>query len=256
MTLALTVDRLLARLEEQRTETGLVSLAFDGDGTLWSGDVAEDVFQFAVARGLLRAEARPRLVETAERHGLSGEGTPSEVAGRIFQAYRDGTFPERTVCEVMTWCFAGWTLADLSSITRQALEATKLDARVHRELMPVFRWARRNHHRIVIVSASPRFIVEQAARLWDVGADDIAASRPAVEGGKILPELASPVPYAQTKAEHARALLGAERWLGAFGDSAFDLELLRGAAVAVAVRPKPALRAVLDTLEQAILLEI
>jgi hypothetical protein len=46
----------------------------------------------------------------------------------------------------------------------------------------------------------------------------------------------------------ARACIGGRSWLASFGDSAFDLEMLLAARVAVAVAPKPELRAKLGEL--------
>ena len=57
-------------------------LAFDGDGTLWSGDVGEDVFHEAVTRGLLRDEARAALIEEARANGVETHGSSSELAAR------------------------------------------------------------------------------------------------------------------------------------------------------------------------------
>jgi phosphatidylglycerophosphatase C len=253
---SLSVDQLLARLDELAEKSGQTALTFDGDGTLWSGDVAEDVFQFAIEHNLIGQDAAEALARSAQEHGLPSDGSPTELAKRLFVAYLEGAYPERTVCEMMTWCFAGWTLADLSAITRRALNETRLDERVHRELEPVFAWSRARHGRIVIVSASPRFIVEQAARRWDVSPSDIAASTPVLESGRVQPALAGPVPYAEAKVSHARELLGAPGWLAAFGDSAFDVELMRAAALGVAVRPKPALLAALADLDQGVVLEI
>ena len=127
---SITVAELVAELDALAAESGLGALAFDGDGTLWSGDVAEDVFHFAVERNLIRREAAEALAETAREHGLPSDGSPSEVAARLFQAYLNRAYPERTVCEMMAWCFAGWTLADLSAITREALELTRFDDRL------------------------------------------------------------------------------------------------------------------------------
>jgi phosphoserine phosphatase len=58
-----------------------------------------------------------------------------------------------------------------------------------------------------------------------------------------------PVPYAEMKATYGRKLIGEARWLGAFGDSAFDADMLQAAEVRVAVRPKPGLRAQAERLQ-------
>lgn len=66
------VSRLRASLAEARDEVsvreygpvcGLV--AFDGDGTLWSGDVGDDFFHAMVELGDIRDAAKGSLVEEA-----------------------------------------------------------------------------------------------------------------------------------------------------------------------------------------------
>ena len=49
--------QLVLELERRLRADRPSALAFDADGTLWSGDVGEDVFRFAVERGRLRDQA-------------------------------------------------------------------------------------------------------------------------------------------------------------------------------------------------------
>jgi phosphoserine phosphatase len=81
------------------------------------------------------------------------------------------------------------------------------------------------------------------------------ACRAAVEGELILPALAAPVPYAGEKPNALQRATGGRALLASFGDNIFDLELLRAARLAVAVRPKPGLRARLGELNGIIVLE-
>jgi phosphoserine phosphatase len=131
----------------------------------------------------------------------------------------------------------------MRELAREALEATKHAHRLHRELAPVLEFGRSHGLRMIVVSASPRATVELAASAWGFAAHDIAASTPRIQGGLIVPEMADPLPYAQAKCVAGRALLGSSHWLASFGDNVFDLEMLREAEFAVAVRPKPALQA-------------
>jgi phosphoserine phosphatase len=248
------IEDLVQRLRALHHDDGDAALVFDGDGTLWSGDVAEDVFHHAVQHDLLRGEALGALEKAARDHGIGSHGSASELAGRIFEAYRQGEFPERTVCEVMAWCFAGYTLGELADLSNEVLALARLDERLHRSLTPIFELARERNIRILIVSASPRFVVELAAARWNVPAVDIAASTPEVVRGRVLPALSGPIPYAETKVDHARELLGHSRWLASFGDSAFDLEMLGAAELAVAVAPKPSLLRRLDEVPGAVVL--
>lgn len=233
----------MLELERRMPKDRRSALAFDADGTLWSGDVGDDVFRFAIGHGRLREAARAEIERQAEFRGFEVLSDLNQTAGRLFDAYLAGLYPERDICELMTWCYAGHTLTEMHELAREALEVTKHAHRLHRELAPILEFGRSRGLRMIVVSASPRATVELAASAWGFAAHDIAASTPRIQGGLIVPEMAGPLPYAQAKCVAGRALLGSSHWLASFGDNVFDLEMLREAEFAVAVRPKPALQA-------------
>jgi phosphatidylglycerophosphatase C len=248
-------DLLHARLEAVFAESTEGVLAFDADGTLWSGDVGEDVFHLAVKSELLLEPARAELARIAEHYGLSSSGTPSQIALRLFDAYLSGIYPERDVCSMMSWCYAGWSLDDLRRHARRAFAETHLAGRLFLGFEWVFELARKRGIRAMVVSASPQAVVEEAAAHWNVRPEDVIACRPATEGERILPSLAAPVPYAAEKPAALARATGGRSVLASFGDNVFDIELLRTAQLAVAVRPKPGLRARLAELPGVVVLE-
>ncbi|HYO93275.1 MAG TPA: HAD family hydrolase [Polyangiaceae bacterium] len=229
-------------------------IACDGDGTLWSGDVGEDVFHYAVSHGVLSDDARAALQEQARLHAIESSGSATELSLRLFEAYRAGRYPEREVCAMMTWCYAGLTLEALAEHTRAAL-GQAFDARLNQQLAPVLEFARSRSVPVLVVSASPQPVVEHAAARWNIPPEQVIASRPEVDGTRILPRLAGPVPYAEIKPLALRNRVGGRGLLAAFGDNVFDIELLQAAQVGVAVRPKPALRSRLPELPGLLLLE-
>ena len=233
------VRELKSRLHANRPS----ALAFDADGTLWSGDVGEDVFRFAVDHGRLREAARAELERQARNRGFECSSDVNATAKRLFDAYLDGHYVELEICELMTWCYAGHSLSEMADLASEALAATHHAERLNEELRPILEFARDNQLRTIVVSASPRTTVEVAARAWGFATQDIAASTPRVVSGVIAAAMAEPVPYAAAKCVAGRALLGGVHWLAAFGDNVFDTDMLREAEVGVAVRPKPALRA-------------
>jgi phosphoserine phosphatase len=247
--------RLLETLAPLATATANALFAFDADGTLWSGDVGDDVFHEAVTSGLLREEARDALAREASAHGLETAGSSSAIAGRLFAAYHAGKYPERSTYELMTWCYAGFSSDALTALARRTFEQTGLATRLHAEIAPILRFAREAGVRIAVVSASPLLIVREAVRAWGLEGDAVAASCPALAADVILDHLAAPIPYAETKPHKLKALAPEHELLASFGDSAFDIELLCAARVGVAVRPKPALRARLADLPGILLLE-
>jgi len=236
-------DELIEELERHLEASTPCALAFDADGTLWSGDVGDDVFRFAVARGKLRQAARAALEHEANSRGFPVFSDLNETAAHLFDQYVAGRYPEREMCELMTWCYAGYTVTEMRELALEALRASRHSERLHEELRPVLERMRQRGVRTVVISASPRITVEQATRLWGFQPSDIAASTPALEQGVIASRMNGEVPYAAGKVSAGRALLGAAKWVASFGDNIFDLEMMHEAALGVAVRPKPALEA-------------
>jgi phosphoserine phosphatase len=249
----LSASDVVKRLRAERP-AGACVLLFDADGTLWRGDIAEDAFQLAIDENGIKEEARAQLEAAATEHGVPLGDTPSATCQHVFDAYRAGSFPELAVCELMIWCFAGWTRAELDALARRALERTKHEARRNKCLEPVFDWARAERVRTLIVSASPRWALSVALAPLDIDESDIVASTSVFRDDRATLELAIPVPYAAAKVSAARGLTHDATWLAAFGDSPFDFEMMAAAKLAVAVQPKPALVARLGNLSTPLLL--
>jgi phosphatidylglycerophosphatase C len=251
----ITPAQLVTELAEHFQAGPPCALAFDADGTLWSGDVGDDVFRFAVTHGRLREAARTELERQAETRGFETFADVNATAMHLFEAYVARRYPERDMCELMTWCYAGHTLSEMRELVAEALRAANHAQRLHEELRPILDFARAEGVRTVVISASPRATVELAARAWGFAAEDIAASTPLVAEGVICAEMDGDVPYAASKCSAGRALLGDARWVASFGDNVFDLEMLREAEIGVAVRPKPALETRLGEVPRALLLD-
>jgi phosphatidylglycerophosphatase C len=248
-------EELIGELDRHLNAARPSGLAFDADGTLWSGDVGDDVFRFAVRNGRLREAARAEIEREATTRGFDTFADVNATAEHLFEAYLARRYPEREMCELMTWCYAGHTLAEMKQLAVEALAASGHAERLHRELAPVLKCARERGLRAIVVSASPRATVELAASAWGFAPQDIAASTPQLSSGVIAPHMDGVVPYAAAKCVAGRALLGSTHWLASFGDNVFDLEMLLEAEVGVVVRPKPALRARLTEIPGVVLLD-
>lgn len=251
--LTLAPDKLVSELSVMLgdADPSAVVLAFDGDGTLWSGDVGEDLFHAALRESFLLDDAYPALVAEAEQHHVPigpAESNANALASVLFASYLAGGYPERETCAMMTWCYAGRRLSDVQALAARVLEQTGLQDRLTRELTPIIEWSRSAGVRRVLISASPRAIVEPAGAHWGFGPGDIAAATPSVSGGVVEPRLDGAVPYAEGKLTAGKALFGDARWLASFGDNVFDIDMLAAAELGVAVRPKPKLASVLATL--------
>ncbi|MCA9640048.1 MAG: haloacid dehalogenase-like hydrolase [Polyangiaceae bacterium] len=247
-------EQLIERLEVLAKEHSGGALAFDGDGTLWVGDVGEDVFHALLfERGLKDAAAEP-LRAFASQYQLETHGTPEEVALRIFQAYLAEDVPEREVCELMAWCFAGWSRSEIEIFVSRVLIERGLNGRRIAESNHVLDWARQAGLRCLLISASPHSVVEVAGGLYGFATDDIHGIRTEVLDEVIQPRVIEPSTYGLGKARTGRSVLGDVPWLAAFGDSGFDAAMMRESQLGVGVRPKGTLLAELGQLPHAVIL--
>lgn len=235
-----TTQQAIAFIEAARAEASNGAIAFDGDGTLWSGDIGEDFFHALLAAKAVRPEACAALAREAQEAGLTGDGTGTELAERIHLAYLGHAFPEERCCEVMTWVSAGWSRADLGRFCADVLVQTRLAERLHGEAMAIVEHARKVGLEVYLVSASPRTVVEEAAKI--VGITNIVAATEVVAEGIVAPAIEAPIPYGQGKVTRLRERIGTRPLHAAFGDNAFDVPMLREARHAFAVRPKARLR--------------
>lgn len=242
----ISANDLVARLEDERARAeARTALAFDADGTLWSGDVGFDLFKAALGHRAFRAAARDALAVEAHGAGLSvGEADDANaIALRLFAAWAAGDYDDGRAFRMMAWAFAGWTTSELLVLADEALRAADVASRIHAPVREVVAWAHDAGVEVWIVSASPRAAVEVGGRLLGVSPDRVIAVTPRRAGDELLPELEEPVPYDEGKAHAIRAAAPDATVLGAFGDSASDAPLMRAARVAVAVEPHARLRA-------------
>jgi phosphoserine phosphatase len=143
----------------------------------------------------------------------------------------------------MTWACAGWARSEVEAFADQVIAKIDLASRLHPEATRVARWASGAGIDVVVVSASPRVIIERAVRLVGVPSERVVAATPRWSDGRMLAAVERPIPYGDGKVHNLRALVPAARPLfAAFGDNAFDVPLLAQAFIPVAVRPKPRLR--------------
>jgi phosphoserine phosphatase len=216
------------------------ALAFDGDGTLWSGDVGEDFFFGILDSGRVSDVATAEVTRIARERHIDASGSAAEIARRIYDAYLHGDFDEERVCEIMTWICAGWSYADATAFAIGLVDEA-FESRINSAAKTVIAGARKQGHEIFVVSASPRPVVEAAAAVAGIGAPHVLAATAVLEGDRFATAVHRPIPYGAGKAAALRAALGDLPLLAAFGDNAFDVDMLAMAELPVAVRPKPRL---------------
>ncbi len=236
-------DDVVAEIEALHAARPGGIVATDGDGTLWSGDVGDDLFDAFVEHARVEEPARVALDREAREFCIDPSGPPASVARRIWDAFVAGKYPEERAYEMNAWCFAGWTHDEVAAFARDVLVRRGLASRLHAELARVLDGVRRAGIAIVLVSASPRAIVEAAADLVGIDVANVVAATPRYDGARMRAEVDRPIPYGAGKVDRLRAKVGERAVLAAFGDNVFDLAMLAHAEIAFAVRPKPKLRA-------------
>jgi phosphatidylglycerophosphatase C len=242
----ITPHALVEKLDEELGRTagrGRSLVAFDADGTLWSGDVGADIFDALVRVNGVRGEALGGLLVEAANFGVAVEGSPTEVAYTLDRSVALELYPEARALAMVAWAFAGWDPTDVEAFARKVVAETDVVGRIHPEVLPLLAWAREHDVEAWVVSASPRAIAVAGAALVGIPPERVLAMTPAIDAGRIAPRLEGPVTYAEGKRDALRAARQHAVVLGAFGDSGYDAALLREGRVPVAVHPKESLRA-------------
>jgi len=234
-------ERIIERILEAAATTPDGIVATDGDGTLWSGDVGDDLFFAMLDAGTIEPVAAKAFVREAEAHAIDASGSPVDVVWRLHRAFEAGAFPEERFFELMAWSFAGWSRARIAAFARAVVTKGGVDARLHPELQQVLAAVKRAGIEIFVVSASPRAVVEAAAHVAGIERDHVVASDALWDGDTMRAEVDRPIPYAAGKVRALERRVGRRPLYAAFGDSAFDLAMLSAARVPVAIRPKPRL---------------
>jgi phosphoserine phosphatase len=237
----ISTEDALTRLAVMASPGGVI--AFDADGTLWSGDIGVDTFERMLETRAIRADAGPALAREAAAHGVEAPPEPTEAARALYRAYERGAYPESDAFQMMAWAFAGYTTSQARAFGLDVVEKVGLAARLHAEVLPVLEWAKKDGIPLFVVSASCDIVVRAALERLGIAVTDVFAMSPAVEHGVVQARVVPPVTYGPGKVEALRGGAHGAPLIGAFGDSAYDLAMLGEAAVPVAVRPKPELRA-------------
>lgn len=231
-------SQLISELENLLNASPDGVLAFDGDGTLWSGDVGEDFFFAFSGHGDYRPLAASKLEEElrALQVPVSHDGATNAKA--LFLAYEQGRYPEDRTCEMIAWSVAGWDPRELEAFALRTLNEVELAERVHPETRAMVQWAKNRAVPIFVVSASPRCIVGPAAEMVGIASSHVVAVTPLSDGARFLADVERPIPYAAGKVSQLKRRIGERPLLAAFGDNVFDLEMLGAATLPIAVHPK------------------
>jgi HAD superfamily hydrolase (TIGR01490 family) len=197
---------------------------FDLDNTLIGGDSDTLWGEYLVEKGIYDA------------------GDYGRAHRRFYQDYLEGKLDIQAFLR-----FQMRVLGEHAPETLHTWRAEFLAEKIAAILLPQARelvaWHREQGHRLLIITATNRFITEPIAALF--GIEDLIATEPEIREGRYT-GLPTGVPsYAEGKVARFRAWLGEqvpnETWF--YSDSRNDIPLLQTVTHPVAVDPDPALAA-------------
>jgi phosphatidylglycerophosphatase C len=215
------------------------AVATDADGTLWSGDIGDEVFLLATQADDLRGHAGPQML--AASRTLLGDAARGEVAHdarALLAAYAAGRVDIVPLCALQAECLGERSDADFRALLRAAAE--RVAPRVHPDVRVFLREARRLGATLHVVTGSLGALVAEALRLAEIPYDSVSGGTLRRAGDRVLARLAAPIPLHGGKVDALRHVGAWPAALG-LGDGHWDATFLRGVATPVLVRPKAAL---------------
>ena len=228
-------------MDRERAQGDSAIVATDADGTLWAGDVGEDLFEALLDARAVRAEARDALAREASTADITVRGGANDIAAALYAAFQVSRYPQDRAFAMMAWAFAGWSTDELAAFVQSVIARRGLEARIRPELRTVLEYCDKHQIEVLVVSASPLAIVEAGAALLGIAPERVLAMRPAMNGDRLAPALDGPLVYGEGKLTVLRSVRPHSAILAAFGDSSYDAALLRAARVPVAVHPSKGL---------------
>ena len=203
-------EQLLNLLKDQIDKNSLSKefAALDADGTLWMKDANYSLLKYEIEKGL------------------------RDLGDLLDPRYREEGYRYKR-CELLAQGQAGWTLEELEGHCVKALKARPLHVfPFQRKLLT---YLKHKGMKVVIVTASLKWLVEQAVRLYNLPVDQVLGVETQLEGGRIGSELVLPAPLATFKGAVFLNYSQGKKCFLAGGNTCTDLPLLEMAEVSFTV---------------------
>ena len=245
-------EQILTLLGTQEITQFKSVIATDCDGTTWSGDIGELLFESAVQAEQLLPEALPALKLFLGAYDIPSQNDANENAHRLLSHYQSGSLLERGIKNGKTarevsldfyksniWAFAGHSIGTIKAWTKQLFEMPGgLKSQLHPGVLELLRGGE-NHGLVPLaISASNLWSTELAGRYLGIPPRHCRGIRTAVRAQILTPEIEAPIPFGEGKVEAIQTICGGLPTL-ALGDSfeATDKEMLQKASCAGVISP-------------------
>jgi phosphoserine phosphatase len=190
---------------------------FDCDGTLWSGDAGEGFFDWELRRGVVSDD----IVRWARAR---------------YADYRAGKVSEDDMCGEMVTMHKGLQESEILRLSKEYFEENFVP-RIFSEMRRLITELQNSGCDVWAVSSTNEWTIREAMKHFGIPAEKILAASVEIENGIITDRLIR-VPSGIGKPQAILEIIGRPPD-AAFGNSRWDVEMLRIARYAVAVNPNP-----------------
>ncbi len=197
---------------------------FDGDGTLWAGDVGEGFFSWMLENRHYPAERIPMLQ-------------------RRWREYRAGSFDGEKMYELMVTSMAGMRETEVKRLATRYFDQVHMN-NIYKPMATLVLALRESGFAPWVVSGSPYWVVAAGARHFGIPASNVIGLSVKVDAqGRLTDQVVRPVPWKGGKAKRIMLEVGQAPLIAA-GNSNGDIQMLSIAReVPLVVNPSPDLRA-------------
>ncbi len=191
--------------------------AFDCDGTLWSGDAGERFFDWEM------------------RNGFVSDDVAAKMRARYVE-YKAGQVSEDDMCGEMVTMHQGLSEADVMNAATEFMTSA-FPGHIFPEMRQLVHLLRRNGCDVWAVSSSNAWLIRAGMVQFDIPQDHILAAEAVIENGLVTDQLVR-VPSGPGKPQALREV--AKKDIdAAFGNSRWDVDMLKIARHPFAINPNP-----------------
>jgi len=196
---------------------------FDGDGTLWAGDVGEGFFSWMLKNRHYPVKRIPMLE-------------------RSWRQYREGRFDGEKMYELMVTAMEGMRESEVKQLATRYFDQVHMNS-IYRPMATLVLALRESGFAPWVVSGSPYWVVAAGARHFGIPESNVIGLSVKVDGsGRLTNQVVRPVPWKSGKAKRIMLEVGQAPLIAA-GNSYGDIQMLSIAReVPLVVNPSADLR--------------